>query len=228
LPHVSFSAIKDWKFCAHYHKLTRIDKIKVFEGNVYTAFGKAIHDTCESMLLSRELKKDFDAAPFFKKCLQNEIKQLKENVKPSESDVVDFEAQGLEIIPHIIPALDEYFGEFNLVSSEEEIHEKLHYETDDNFTFKGYVDCLIKTPDGKFHVIDWKSCSWGWDMRKRTDPMVTYSLHIINTSFQKNAGFQKKISRHILPFLKERAKKIVLNCSVLRLVKKRQIMHLNF
>lgn len=176
LPHVSFSAIKDWKFCAYYHKLTRIDKIRVFEGNVFTAFGKAIHDTCESMLLSRELEKEFDAKSFFNKCLDNEAKQLKEDVRPSDEDLEQFRTQGHEIIPHIIPAMDEYFGDFKLVSSEEEIHEKLFYKTDDNFTFKGYVDCLVKTSDGKYHVIDWKSCSWGWDMKKRTDPMVTYQL----------------------------------------------------
>tara|TARA_R110000824_G_scaffold5999_2_gene27558 strand:- start:6685 stop:7461 length:777 start_codon:yes stop_codon:yes gene_type:complete len=174
MPHVSFSAIKDWKFCAYYHKLTRIDKIKVFQGNIFTAFGKAIHDTCESILLSRELNKPFDAPPFFKKSFESELKALKEDF--SEKDVADFEKQGVSIIPHIIPALNEYFGDFKMVSSEEEINEKLTFKTDNNYTFKGYVDCLIKTTDGKYHVIDWKSCSWGWDMRKRTDPMVTYQL----------------------------------------------------
>lgn len=117
MPHVSFSAIKDWKFCAFYHKLTRVDKIRVFEGNIFTAFGKAIHDTCESMLLSRELSEDnFDAASLFKKAFKNELSQLKEET--SDKDRADFEAQGLEIIPHIIPAMDEYFGEFSLVSSD--------------------------------------------------------------------------------------------------------------
>ena len=47
MPHISFSALKDWNFCAWYHKLTRIDKIGGFEGNAYTAFGNAIHEVCE-------------------------------------------------------------------------------------------------------------------------------------------------------------------------------------
>jgi len=76
LPHVSFSAIKDWKFCPYYHKLTRIDKIKVFEGNIYTAFGKAIHDTCEAMLLSRECDKHLDAEPFSRKLLKTSLLPL--------------------------------------------------------------------------------------------------------------------------------------------------------
>ena len=207
MPHVSFSAIKDWKFCAYYHKLTRIDKIKVFEGNIFTAFGKAIHDTCESMLLSRELKQKFDAETFFNKCLDNEAKQLKEDVRPTDEDLEQFRTQGHEIIPHIIPAMNEYFGDFKLVSSEEEIHEKLFYDTDDNFTFKGYVDCLVKTPDGKYHVIDWKSCSWGWDMRKRADPMVTYQLTYYKHFMSEKRNIPKEDIETHFALLKRTGKK---------------------
>jgi len=205
LPHVSFSAIKDWKFCAYYHKLTRIDKIKVFEGNIYTAFGKAIHDTCESMLLSRELKKKFEPETFFKKCLKNELKALKEEF--DEKEVTLFEEQGIKIIPEIIPALNEYFGDFRLVSSEEEINQRLLFETDNNYTFKGYVDCLIKTPDGKYHVIDWKSCSWGWDMKKRTDPMVTYQLTYYKHFLSEKRGIPKEDIETHFALLKRTGKK---------------------
>ena len=205
MPHVSFSAIKDWKFCAYYHKLTRIDKIKVFQGNIFTAFGKAIHDTCESMLLSRELQKPFEPEPFFKKCFKNELKALGEEF--AEKDVLDFEQQGVDIIPHIIPALNDYFGDFKMVSSEEEINEKLRFDTDDNYTFKGYVDCLIKTPDGKYHVIDWKSCSWGWDMRKRTDPMVTYQLTYYKHFLSEKRGLPKEDIETHFALLKRTGKK---------------------
>jgi hypothetical protein len=205
LPHVSFSAIKDWKFCAYYHKLTRIDKIKVFQGNIFTAFGKAIHDTCESMLLSRELQKPFEPEPFFKKCFKNELKALGDEF--TEKDVLAFEQQGVDIIPHIVPALNEYFGDFKMVSSEEEINEKLRFDTDDNYTFKGYVDCLIKTSDGKYHVIDWKSCSWGWDMRKRTDPMVTYQLTYYKHFLSEKRGLAKEDIETHFALLKRTGKK---------------------
>ena len=189
MPHVSFSAIKDWKFCAYYHKLTRIDKLKVFEGNIYTAFGKAIHDTCETLLLSREFNKPFNGPEFFKKALKNELGALNEEF--DKGMVEQFEDQGVSILPNILPAMNEYFGDFSLVSSEEEINEKLSFETDNDYTFKGYVDCLIKTPDGKYHIIDWKSCSWGWDMKKRTDPMVTYQLTYYKHFLSEKRGINK-------------------------------------
>ena len=38
---------------------------------------------------------------------------------------------------------------------------------------------MIYTPGTKkFHIIDWKTCSWGWDSRKKTDKMITYQLSL--------------------------------------------------
>ena len=58
MPHISFSALKDWNTCAWYHKLTRIDKIRGFTGNAFTAFGNAIHDVCEKKLLKEEIEEE--------------------------------------------------------------------------------------------------------------------------------------------------------------------------
>ena len=45
--HISYSEWKDWSICPFYHKLVHIDKLQGFEGNIYTAFGKALHETIE-------------------------------------------------------------------------------------------------------------------------------------------------------------------------------------
>ena len=157
------------------------------------------------MLLSRELGKRFEAEPFFKKCFKNELKALGDEF--NEETVAQFEEQGEKIIPEIIPALNSYFGDFKLVSSEEEINERLMFETDNDYTFKGYVDCLIKTPDGKYHVIDWKSCSWGWDMKKRTDPMVTYQLTYYKHFLSEKRGIAKEDIETHFALLKRTGKK---------------------
>ena len=47
---VSYSELKVWNECPYKHKLIYIDKIKEFVGNEHTAFGHAIHDTCEKTL----------------------------------------------------------------------------------------------------------------------------------------------------------------------------------
>jgi hypothetical protein len=52
--HISYSEWRNWHICPHYHKLTYIDKVAQFEGNIFTAFGKAIHTVCEYTLTSPE------------------------------------------------------------------------------------------------------------------------------------------------------------------------------
>ena len=44
---------------------------------------------------------------------------------------------------------------------------------------------VIKTPDDKYHIIDWKTCSWGWNMSKKQIKWSTISLPCINIFFSK-------------------------------------------
>ena len=39
--------------------------------------------------------------------------------------------------------------------------------------------------DKKVHIFDWKTCSWGWDARKRSDKMVVYQLILYKHFFCK-------------------------------------------
>ena len=73
--HISYSELKDWKFCAHYHMLTRVNKIDGFKGNEYTAFGSAIHSVCEKKLLEEEIDSDFF------------VNELKKNISALDDDI---------------------------------------------------------------------------------------------------------------------------------------------
>jgi ATP-dependent helicase/DNAse subunit B len=55
---ISFSELKNWKECPYRHKLIYIDKLPYYSGNEYTAFGTAIHEVCEKILLDETLKKN--------------------------------------------------------------------------------------------------------------------------------------------------------------------------
>ena len=70
--HISYSELKDWKQCPHYHKKTWIEKVATFEGNEYTAFGSAIHDVCEKKLL----KEDIDEKEVFQLGFEKRLQTL--------------------------------------------------------------------------------------------------------------------------------------------------------
>jgi len=104
LPHISYSELKDWVFCAFYHKLTRVDKLSGFKGNEYTAFGSAMHSVCEKKLLKEDTNDDFFIHEF-----EKNLASLDDDVGINQKLIYDMMGQGKKIIPEIKDALDNYF-----------------------------------------------------------------------------------------------------------------------
>ena len=199
MPHISFSALKDWNTCAWYHKLTRIDKIKGFTGNAFTAFGNAIHDVCEKKLL----KENIEEEDYFLERFEHFLGTL--DKEPDQKLVSDMRSQGKAILPEIEDALEDYFGEYEVLGSEIPLDEPI--EGEDNFIFKGYIDGVIATPDGKIHIFDWKTCSWGWDAKRRSAPMTTYQLTLYKYFFARKMEIDPKNIETHFALLKRTSKK---------------------
>ena len=96
---------------------------------------------------------------------------------------LDMKEQGLEILPYIKPALNSYFSKYKIFSTEEKLFEDVEI---DDYKYKGYIDLVLQTSDGKYHIIDWKSCSWGWNSRRKTEKMTTYQLTFYKYYFRWN------------------------------------------
>jgi len=199
MAHISFSELKDWVHCAFYHKLTRVDKIDGFKGNEYTAFGSAMHSVCEKKLMKEDLDSDF-----FVKELKKNISELPEDVNINKKLVLDMVGQGKEIIPEIQSALDDYFEEYEVLAVEMPLMEDI--ETEEDYKFKGFIDAVVATPDGKVHIFDWKTCSWGWNAKKRSEPMVTYQLTLYKNYFCQKMGVDPKNVETHFALLKRTAK----------------------
>ena len=199
MPHISFSALKDWNTCAWYHKLTRIDKIRGFTGNAFTAFGNAIHDVCEKKLLKEEIEEE----DYFLKRFEHFLGTL--DKEPDQKLVSDMRTQGKAILPEIEDALEDYFGEYEVLGSEIPLDEPI--EGEDDYIFKGYIDGVIATPDGKVHIFDWKTCSWGWDAKRRSAPMTTYQLTLYKYFFAQKMEIDPKDIETHFALLKRTSKK---------------------
>jgi hypothetical protein len=184
--HISYSELKDWAFCAFYHKLTRVDKLSGFKGNAYTAFGSAVHSVCEKKLL----KEEFDDEQYFIDTFAEYISDLPDDVEVDSGLVNQMVGQGKKIIPRIEEALNDYFEDFEVLAVEMPLMEPI--ENEDEYKFKGYIDAIVSTPDGKVHIFDWKTCSWGWDARKKSDKLVTYQLTLYKHFFCKKMNVDPK------------------------------------
>jgi RecB family exonuclease len=144
---------------------------------------------------------------FFEGTFGHELGQLGDPENLRENLVNDMLVQAKKITPHIIPGLVNSFGEYEVFSVEEKLFEKINDFSLDKYTFKGYIDLVLKTSDGKYHIIDWKTCSWGWDARKRTDRLVTYQLTLYKNYFCQKHGIDPSLVETHFALLKRTAKK---------------------
>ena len=198
--HISYSELKDWAHCPHYHKKAWIEKVAPFEGNEYTAFGSAIHDVCEKKLLKEDINETELFQVGFAKRIQN---LLEKNIEFNPTNVEHMKTAGPAILAEVDAALEEYFGEYEVFSSEEMLYVPIE---NFNIFFKGFVDAVVKVGD-TYHLFDWKTCSWGWDSRKKAEKLVTYQLTLYKHFFcQKHKIDPEKVETHFA-LLKRTAKK---------------------
>ena len=155
--HISFSEFKKWSACPFARELAYGQRIKLFNGNTYTAFGTALHETIESIYDPLVDEK----SPVGKLFLRNLEKQFNslavDQLDPQlASDMPD---QGLRIMNEIENgALENYFGtDFEIVSLEEKLYVPIKEIENQIYNFKGFIDIVIRTPDDIYHIIDWKS-----------------------------------------------------------------------
>jgi len=198
--HISYSEMKDWAHCPHYHKKAWVEKVAPFEGNEYTAFGSAIHDVCEKKLL----KEDINEAEVFQLGFAKRLQDLLEkNIEFDAGRVQDMKVAGPAILAEVEDALEDYFGDYEVFSSEEMLYVPIE---NFNVYFKGFVDAVVKVGD-TYHLFDWKTCSWGWDSRKKAEKLVTYQLTLYKHFFcQKHNIDPSQVETHFA-LLKRTAKK---------------------
>ena len=146
MPHISYSELKDWVFCAFYHKLTRVEKLSGFKGNAFTAFGTAVHAVCEKKLLNEEIEDD----KYFIEQFEGSRSGLDDDVEIDYDLVAKMKEQSKAILPEIEEALTDYFGEYQTLAVEMPLMENIDGEGE--YKFKGFIDAIVVTPDKKVHI----------------------------------------------------------------------------
>lgn len=202
--HISYSELKEWVHCAFSHKLIRVDKIEGFKGNAFTAFGNAIHNVCEKKLLKEEI----DDESYFLQEFEKFLSELPKDVEVDQKLVEDMRQQGKTLLqePLIENALKDYFKDgYEVLEAEMALDEPI--EGYENYKFKGYIDGIVITPDGKVHIFDWKTCSWGWDVHRKTDRMTTYQLTLYKYFFAQKMNIDPKLIETHFALIKRTANK---------------------
>lgn len=201
--HISYSEIKDWKFCPYYRYLLHELKLPR-EDNIFLRFGKVIHAVCEA-IAKKEVATIEEQLQYYDKTFEEELRGL----EIEQKDLEEFREQGRKIVPAVQQELEKSFGKnYQFVAAEYELMEPISsFLPDPNFKFKGFVDLILYTPDDDtYHIVDWKTCTWGWDSRKKNDAIMHYQLVLYKCFYaEKNKISLDKIKLHFI-LLKRTAK----------------------
>ena len=151
--HISYSELKTWAECPFKRKLIYLDRVRKFAGNEFTAFGRAIHSFCENAVEDKLPENDYE--DFFDAQFLRELEDLKGIVDLRKTLVEDMRTQGKAMLPGIMPILARDFEDYEVFSVEEQLYESIPDFDSKAYNFKGFIDLVVKTPDGKYHIIDW-------------------------------------------------------------------------
>jgi ATP-dependent exoDNAse (exonuclease V) beta subunit len=210
--HISYSEWKNWLICPHYHKLTYIDKINKFEGNIYTAFGKALHTLCEETLTKTEQYRSQEKiTTLLKEQFVKELKALpadEQKRAANDFDLPLWMSHGIEIIPDLYRSLVEKFGklgeDWHVLAAEEFLYQPITEFTEAEKNFKGFIDLVVHSKkDEKVHLIDWKTCSWGL-LKRTAKPGKKVEFVRITAAKKRTTDALKSLTTALYNITKER------------------------
>ena len=199
--YISFSEYKKWASCPYARKLAYDDGLKLFHGNSYTAFGGAMHETIEHIYSQEDPKSVIRPEQLFKTLLEEALSEPIDRIFSIETDMP---TQGARILENFTSEFESYFGtSYEIFSIEEELYEK----TDMGLKYKGFIDMVVLDSEGFYNIIDWKTCSWGWDAKKKSDPLFVYQLSFYKSFFCNKHGIDPDRVKTHFGLLKRTAKR---------------------
>lgn len=203
--YLSFSQLSTWLLCPHLHYITSIEKSRKREDSVNTCCGQAAHVCAEIIVLKNALGQEIDYEEIYKIFLRefrSELKKMEEQGnKPDVKTILEFGASMKKIFPQILPLLAEKFGQYELVDTELKLEEYLRREEEVDYIFTGYIDLVLRTEDGVYHVIDWKTTMNGWNEWALKDKKKILQMPLYKHFWNKKTyGRNKKIETHYIFF----------------------------
>lgn len=177
--HVSYSEVSVADECKFRHYLIYVEDHERSE-NIHTFFGNAVHEALDRWF------KGYTNNSWISMC-KKIYTWIKENPTHSyknkegqwieeDLDPKEWSRQALRIYNGFFKWLLKKFPNSVLIGSE--IRFKENIEEVPGYKFKGFIDLLLLDEKGKYHVIDFKTCSWGWNKWKKSDKRKHYQISL--------------------------------------------------
>lgn len=207
--HISYSEWMLYKNeCKFRWKLDYVDGLRAKVYGVNLDFGTAIHETLE-LLKNKDKSKRIEDAPkyfeeFFRKIYSENCDKYAD--KDKKTSVDDFVSAGKNILARLDDCKE--LSEATVLYNEYELLLPIARTDDVNIKFKGFIDIVIKSKDGRgndvLYVCDFKTCSWGWTPDKKQDKDMHYQILLYKYFLCKKFDLDPKNVRTAFILLKKK------------------------
>jgi hypothetical protein len=186
---VSYSQFSDYLTCPYRWYLNVVKGLKIYEDNINTSFGTAIHEAVQLYVetLYKKGAKEADGLDLYNVFKNSFLKVLTEKeVKYTENDFDEFCIDAENIIGEFknITNRIKHFpsNKYEFVSVEDEILLPIKHE----IQFIGYIDLVLKEKQtGRYKIIDIKTSSVGWNVFMRENPIKFAQIILYKAFFSK-------------------------------------------
>lgn len=188
-----------------------VEKKASMANGVYMDFGTAIHGAAQRYKTRKDPISVKEACEFFEKTFRDLVDKNKDKYseRDKKSDYEDFILSGKKIIEHLdrcdeLRNAEPLYNEYRIECPIE--------RTDGTvINFKGFIDLVVKTKDKRgnsiLYVIDYKTCSFGWNREKRQDSNLHSQLFLYKYFLCKKFNIEQKNVRTAFVLLKRKPPK---------------------
>lgn len=209
---ISYSSWQSYRNgCQWRWKLDVVDGLRSNNFGIYMDFGTAVHEAIELYKTRKNpltlglAQEHFEKK--FKELLHTNSAKYREKERELNPD--DFISAGKKILEHLERCKELWDAE--VVYNEYPLLLPLERSDGIQLNFKGFIDMVIKTVDARgkpiLYIVDFKTCSWGWDGEKRQDRELHYQLFLYKHFLCKKFNLEPKQVRTAFVLLKRRPSK---------------------
>lgn len=187
---VSYSQLRNWLKCPHYHYRVSITKDIPYPTNKYTVLGTAVHDTCEQIYKFDPDNRETIHQLFWDNLTIEKLENSDELSDGEFGEIDELAKPYLNILPDIREYVSTcYSTKIKSIETELKleipINQYLDRHFDRDFEFVGYIDLVLVDEFGNHILIDWKTSTKGWNKWKKADEKYYYQLILYRYLYSK-------------------------------------------
>jgi hypothetical protein len=209
LTRISFSAwLKFRNDCQFRFKLDQVDGLKSESFGINLDFGKVIHRTIELLKPTKNKTPIGYPEKYFTRIFKWLYKRHSHLYKEKDLEV-DLEKL-IESGRRILRDVQEHaeLNELQVWANEYEILDVISRTDNVDIKFKGFIDCILKGKSKRgediLWIVDFKTCSWGWDREKKQDKELQAQLLLYKYFLCKKFKINPNLVRCMFILLKKR------------------------